>query len=336
MAADTNVAGMSIDDVRRLFEITVPAALASTRPMHEGFRCRFHVEPAGAWEIDLRPPAPTCVDAHTAGGGYHAVITLSADDLIRLTSTGAVSPDAIATTGDRERARTMLSVLAKGPPFEWPTSLRVMPVQSAIFSAAEAELARAFPGWVPRLAVPRRVAVRNPFNGTMGEELVAWPELERLPSFVPLAPPFAFAFLPLAGDWWEDLIDFHLRIVPDDAAARALREDEPLDLWEATARLFPQVLFGGSDRPSICAVPTSLGRAIANLSDVRCDELAAEIARPKGPLTRTNPFTGVLQDFSKQQRELEAHAQRGLRELRDLAMRALVADMPIWFWGWFE
>jgi len=327
---------VSVDDVRRLFEVTVPEALASARPMHEGFRCRFHVEPVGAWEIDLRSPAPTCVDAHAAGGGYDAVVTMSADSFVRMRSTRIVSPDVVRTTGDRERALTMLSALANGPPFEWPSPLRVVPVYAAIFYASEGDLVRAFPGWARRLPVPRRVAVKNPFTGAMVEELVEWPDLEPLPSYVPLAPPFVFAFLPLSNEWWDELVEFHLKIVPDDAVARALRDDESLDLWEATARVFPQVIFGGRDRPSICAVPTSLGRALGGLSDASCDDLAARMARPRGPLVRRNPFTGVMQDFSTQQRDLEAHARHELRVLRDVAGHALAAELPIWFWGWFE
>lgn len=331
------------EKVRDLFETTIPRELAQRRPLGEGFRCRFHVGDAGAWEIDLRR-RPRCVDARVAPGGYHAVVYISAEDFGSLMqSEGAkldelVASGGLRTTGDGPRAIEMTKIVAKGAPLVWPSLLRVVPVNAAFFGATEDDLVQAFPGWRRSLLAPVMRWVRNPFTG----ELVERPSFDPRPeqneesTFAPLAPPFPFVFAPTPSEWWDYLLDFYVMLVPDDREAREVRDDDSLELWEMTDRVFPRVFSGRDAQSNVYVTPRQLATALALLSDEDGDVLAAKLATQLYPRSsRPNPFTGVEQDYSTYRDAFQDDARRDLRAARELA-RSLSPSESIWFWGWFE
>jgi hypothetical protein len=313
------------EKVRDLFETKIPQELAKRTSQGEGFRCRFHVEDAGAWEIDLSR-RPRCIDARVAPGGYHAVVYVSAEDLGSLMqSEGAKLDELVAsgrlrTTGDRPRALEMTKIVAHGPPFVWSSLLRVTPVNAAFFGATGDDLVQAFPGW-------RRSLLAPGFDPRS--------EQKEESTFAPLAPPFPFAFAPMSSEWWDYILDFYLLFVPDDREARAVRDDDSLELWEMTDRVFPPAFSGREQRPNVYATPRPLVAALARLSDEDADVLAAKFATRLYPdRSRPNPFTGVEQDHSKYRDAFEDDARRDVRDARQLA-RNLSSSEALWFWGWF-
>lgn len=303
---------MSGEKVRDLFETTIPQELARRPSLGEGLRCRFHVAEAGAWEIDLRR-SPCCIDARAAMGGYHAVVYVSAEDFWGLVQSAGANLDELVvtgrlrTTGDTARALEMTEIVAKGPPFVWPSSLRVAPVHAAFFGASEGDVVQAFPGW------------RNEAS-----------------TFAPLAPPFPFVFAPVSSEWWDYLLDFHVTLVPDDREALEIRADDSLELWEKTDRVFPPLFAGRGGTSNVYATPRRLAPALAQLSDEEANALAAKLATELYPHTsQPNPFTGVEQDYSKYRDAFERNARRSLHDARELA-RNLRSPEALWFWGWFE
>lgn len=310
------------EKVRDLFETTIPQELAKRTPRGEGFRCRFHVGDAGAWEIDLSR-RPRCVEAGVAPGGYHAVVYVSAEDFWSLMpSEGANLDELVAmgrlrATGDGSRAFEMTKIIAKGPPFVWPLSLRVVPVDAAFFAATEDNLVQAFPWRSPRPGC-------EPHRGFGEESMLA-----------PLAPPFPFVFAPMSSEWWDYILDFYVLLVPGDREAQAVRDDDSLELWEMTDRVFPPAFSGRERRPNVYATPRPLVAALARLSDEDADVLAAKFGSRLYPdRSRPNPFTGVEQDYSKYRDAFEDDARRDLRAARQLA-RNLSSSEALWFWGWF-
>lgn len=329
--------------VRELFEKTIPEELARRRPLREGFRCRFHIGDAGAWEIDLRRDA-RCVDARTALGGYHAVVYASAEDFWSLTLPEGenleelVASGKLRTTGDTARALEMTTIVAKGPPFLWSPELRVSPVGAAFFAATEDDVVQAFPGWRTALPAPVIRQVKNPFTGQLVEvpSHDPHPDEDEESTFAPLAPPFPFVFAPTSSEWWDDLLDFHLALVRGDREARRVREDTSLELWEMTDRVFPPLFAGRSGRSNVYAMPRSLATALAQLSDEEGNVLAAKLATHLyRDASRPNPFTGVPQDYSEHRDAFERNARRSFREARELA-KNLSSQDALWFWGWFE
>ena len=324
----TLAAVSSGEKVREFFETTVPGELTKSSSLGEGFRCRFHVEGAGAWEIDLRRP-PRCIDVHSALGGYDAVIYLSADDFCTLVQSNAASLDelvssgSLCTSGDTPRALEMISIVVNGPPFVWSPLLRVLPVDAALFRATEEELLQAFPAW------------RRSVDEMVGHE-PAHDDENEASSLVPLAPPFPFVIAPISDQWWDHLLDFYILLVPADEEARNARQDESLDKSEATERVFPAVFAGRGARSNVYGVPQPLAQVLAALSDADCDVFAATLATRLYPASsRPNPFTGVEQDYSEYRERFHANARHGLRDLRELA-KTLSAGQALWFWGWFE
>ncbi|MBX3193265.1 MAG: SCP2 sterol-binding domain-containing protein [Labilithrix sp.] len=311
------------EKVRDLFETTIPQELAKGASQGEGFRCRFHIGDAGAWEIDLSR-RPRCIEAGVAPGGYHAVVYVSVEDFWSLMqSEGAnrdelVAMEKLRASGDRPRAFELTRTIAKAPPFVWPSSLRVVPVDAAFFAATEDNLVHAFP-W------PSALRGCESFGGHDEESGLA-----------PLAPPFRFVFAPMSSEWWDHLLDFYLALVPDDGDARSVRDDDSLELWEMTDRVFPPAFSGRDRRPNVYAAPRPLVAAFARLSDENVDVLVAKFATRLYPdRSRPNPFTGVEQDYSKYRDAFEDDARRDLRDARQLA-RSLSPSEALWFWGWFE
>lgn len=216
------------------------------------------------------------------------------------------------------RAFEMTKIIAKGPPFVWPSSLRVVPVDAAFFAATEDALVQGLPWRSPRSG-------GEPSRGYDEESLLA-----------PLAPPFPFVFAPMSGEWWDCLLEFYLLLVPDDREAQAVRDDESLELWEMTDRVFPPAFSGRDRRPNVYATPRPLVATLARLSDEDADVLAAKFATRLYPdRSRPNPFTGTEQDYSKYRDAFEDGARRDLRDARQLA-RSLSSSEALWFWGWFE
>jgi hypothetical protein len=70
---------MNADAVRELFNTTLPRFLEATGAGH-GFRCRFRVDGAGAWEVDLGLLQPRSIDGNAAPGAYPAVVHLGVVD----------------------------------------------------------------------------------------------------------------------------------------------------------------------------------------------------------------------------------------------------------------
>ncbi len=168
---------MSAEHVRRLFDVELAQALAES-DIGLGFRCRFHVAGAGAWDVSLALLAAGCRDARTASGGYRAVVEL---DAAEWGSPSARVKITLVDTSPREdlgRAQTMLDVLFRGPPFVWPSSLRVAPVACALLASA------------PAISAPPPMEPPVPFLETvLGSGQPSW--------------------------WHEDLVALHDALVPD-------------------------------------------------------------------------------------------------------------------------
>jgi len=329
--------------VRDLFDSTIPEGLAKRTPQGEGFRCRFHIGEVGAWEIDLRQ-RPRCIDAQLASGGYDAVVYVSVEDFWSvIESEGAKLDELVAsgrlrTTGDAPRALEMTKIVALGPPFDWPSSLRVLPVTRAFFGATEDDLLRACPGWRRSLLVPVMRQVKSPFTGEVVESASYDPSPgEKTESnFEPLAPPFPFVLAPMSSEWWEYLLDFYIMLVPGDHAVREVRDDDSLELWEMTDRVFRPVFSGRDARSNVFATPRSLATALSLLSDDDSAVLAARLATQVYPeASRPNPFTGVEQDYRNYRDAFERDVRRNLHDASDLA-RSLSPKAALWFWGWLE
>jgi hypothetical protein len=303
--------------IRELFEVTLPEALRSQSPLDLGYRTRFHIEGAGAWEVDLRRN-PRVVAVPEALGGYQSVVYISAEDFTAAMNGANVDELAIRTLHDAEGGLTMLKTIAKGPPFAWPESLRVHLVRAAFFRASEAALVAAFPTWRRPLAAPVLRPIRNPFTREMEMRPSFDPDPGGPQAAGPLAPPFPFAFAPVCGDWWDDLLDMYLLLVPSDADARELRDTSSLDLEEMTDRTFPPVFIGRTERPNVYVTPASLRARLATLSDEEIETLGPNLAH--------------WAESADLRARFEVEAVEDLRACRALA-RATTGNEALWFWG---
>ena len=185
---------------------------------------------------------------------------------------------------------------------------------------------------VARRPVMRKV--RNPFTGELVERASYDPDpmQKKDSTYAPLAPPFPFVLAPISRQWWDNLLDLYLLLVPDDREARDVRADDSLSIQEMTDRIFAPLFAGRGDQSNVYATPPALAR----LSDEDADDVAAKLAHDIFPdATRPNPFTGVAQDYSTYRERLEREARESLRESRALA-RLLLPPEALWFWGWFE
>jgi hypothetical protein len=305
--------------VRQLFEVELPRFLEE-HGAFEGFRCRFYVHGAGAWEVDLRPFFARCIEADRAPGCYEAWVTLDARDwgaanLRELVDAGRVKVELtmFARPGDGARAEEMLAALFRAPPVVWPASLRVDPPQAAFMRATNHELLAAMPGWTPPLDAPRPRRVINPFTREVGEIM------STVPQFIPSAPapgipPLPFAEIPVFGmHWGDDLEDFWRAFAPDVVEQIEGRLDDPhqhgVDLLRES---FPDGLFGGGSVLAILAVPHLFTSAAAAHPDEAWVDLALRITRQES----TAKVVG-----------------RAWREVGKLARTAQAQGQALWFWG---
>jgi hypothetical protein len=315
---------MTTELAQRFFNEMLPAIFAAGPDRGDSLRCRFYVGGAGAWEVDLRFPQSkvTTIYGKIELAGANAALEFSSDvfarvlasqgnDVLRLVSTGD-----IRVFGDTMRGIETLSVLVKAPPFAWPASLRVLPVDSAFMSATVEELAEAFSGWRRPLAAPIVRMTVNPFTGEQ-EPLEIWdPQPEVSVNGSPLEPVVPFVCFRPKAYWWEDLLDFYLWLVPDDVSARSIR-DEAEDVALALNRVFPDALYGGENVLSVLTIPERFTTAASRLTD---DAIA--MVDPNGPFAGwENPHPGYQL------------VVRGLHELRNLATSSLRDGRRLWFWG---
>lgn len=242
----------SAEDVRRLFDVELTRALDES-DVGLGFRCRFHVTGAGAWDVSLALLWPGVRDAATTGGGYRAAVTLDAAEWGSPSANPKISLVDTSPPEDRERAKTMLDVLFRGPPFAWPSSLRTKPVASALLASA--------PALPPSKSKKKK---RNPFTGEIVERLVDPPP--------PMEPPVPFLQTVLGyGEpthWYEDLVALHDALLP----GQALPSDEAFD------DMFPEIARSNFDL-TVRAIAPPFSSALANASDEFLDALAPKLSR---------------------------------------------------------